>query len=144
MLTLPLCAPLPPPYTSLYSLYNHIRTCAFYLDAAPVLSDLGLPFRAGLDDIISLVPLYGDIVSGILQLYQVFLCWLFGVPAQICGMMVSSVCVSLASWRVIWGAMGGSGHGAGGNGPPELPIRLRRCYPSPKHDLWRVMGGANP
>ncbi len=26
-------------------LYNHIRTVAYWLDAAPVLADLGLPFR---------------------------------------------------------------------------------------------------
>jgi hypothetical protein len=44
--------------------------------------------KAGLDDIISLVPLYGDIVSGILQLYQVWLCFVFGVPLQILGYMV--------------------------------------------------------
>jgi hypothetical protein len=72
------------------SLYNHIRSTAFYLDAAPVLSDLGLPFRAGLDDIISLVPLYGDLLSGVFQLYQVFLCWLFGVPAYLLSQMVSA------------------------------------------------------
>ncbi|CAD6569189.1 MAG: hypothetical protein TREMPRED_005090 [Tremellales sp. Tagirdzhanova-0007] len=68
-------------------LYNHIRTVAFWLDAAPLLSDLGLPFRAGLDDIISLVPLYGDIVAGVLQLYQVWLCFIFGVPLPILGYM---------------------------------------------------------
>ena len=69
-------------------LYNHIRTVAFYMDAAPLLTDLGLPFRAGLDDIISLVPLWGDIVSGILGLYQVWLSFLFGVPLNILGYMV--------------------------------------------------------
>lgn len=85
-------------------LYNHIRTVAFWLDAAPLLADLGLPFRvsalvyklsglinakkAGLDDIISLVPIYGDILSGILQLYQVWLCFIFGVPRTLLGYMV--------------------------------------------------------
>ncbi|WRT70067.1 uncharacterized protein IL334_007061 [Kwoniella shivajii] len=72
-------------------LYNHIRTIAFWLDAAPVLADLGLPFRAGLDDIISLVPIYGDLVSGILQLYQVWLSFIFGVPTNILGYMVLNV-----------------------------------------------------
>jgi hypothetical protein len=71
-------------------MYNHIRTAAFYMDAAPALSDLGLPFRAGLDDIVSLVPLYGDIVSGLLQLYTVFLCWLFGVPIAVLVQMAST------------------------------------------------------
>lgn len=46
------------------------------------------PKKAGLDDIISLVPIYGDIVSGILQLYQVWLCFIFGVPRTILGYMV--------------------------------------------------------
>lgn len=54
-----------------------------------MLADLGLPFRAGLDDIISLVPIYGDIVSGIMQLYQVWLAWIFGVPVDVCVRMVS-------------------------------------------------------
>ncbi|WWC72177.1 uncharacterized protein I206_106137 [Kwoniella pini CBS 10737] len=72
-------------------LYNHIRTIAFWLDAAPVLADLGLPFRAGLDDIISLVPIYGDLLSGILQLYQVWLSFIFGVPKEILGYMVLNV-----------------------------------------------------
>ncbi|WWC64769.1 uncharacterized protein I303_107381 [Kwoniella dejecticola CBS 10117] len=72
-------------------LYNHIRTIAFWLDAAPVLADLGLPFRAGLDDIISLVPIYGDLISGILQLYQVWLSFIFGVPKDILGYMILNV-----------------------------------------------------
>ncbi|WVW86337.1 hypothetical protein I302_108381 [Kwoniella bestiolae CBS 10118] len=72
-------------------LYNHIRTVAFWLDAAPVLADLGLPFRAGLDDIISLVPIYGDLLSGVLQLYQVWLCFIFGVPRSILGYMILNV-----------------------------------------------------
>ncbi|ORX39411.1 hypothetical protein BD324DRAFT_329992 [Kockovaella imperatae] len=72
-------------------LYNHIRTIAFWLDAAPLLSDLGLPFRAGLDDIISLVPIYGDIVSGFIQLYQVWLCFVFGVPRNVVIQMVFNV-----------------------------------------------------
>lgn len=45
--------------------------------------------QAGLDDIISLVPVYGDILSGILQLYQVWLSFVFGVPLNILGYMVS-------------------------------------------------------
>jgi len=64
---------------------------AFWLDASPLLSDLGLPFRAGLDDIISIIPLYGDIASAVLQLYQVWLSFVFGVPMQIIGWMVSGV-----------------------------------------------------
>jgi hypothetical protein len=43
-----------------------------------------------LDDIISLVPIYGDILSGVLQLYQVWLCFVFGVPLNILGYMVCS------------------------------------------------------
>ncbi|OXB35334.1 hypothetical protein J007_04960 [Cryptococcus neoformans] len=74
-------------------LYNHIRTVAFWLDAAPLLADLGLPFRAGLDDVISLVPIYGDIISGILQLYQVWLCFIFGVPRTILGYMLLNVLI---------------------------------------------------
>ncbi|WVQ84542.1 hypothetical protein IAT38_006696 [Cryptococcus sp. DSM 104549] len=76
-------------------MYNHIRTVAYWLDAAPVLADLGLPFRAGLDDIISLVPLYGDLISGLLQLYQVWLCFVFGVPKNILGYMFFNVIIDV-------------------------------------------------
>lgn len=62
-----------------------------------MLADLGLPFRAGLDDIISLVPFWGDIISGIMQLYQVWLAWLFGCPLDICGRMVSCCCAPVPS-----------------------------------------------
>ncbi|KLT42504.1 hypothetical protein CC85DRAFT_285413 [Cutaneotrichosporon oleaginosum] len=71
-------------------------TVAFYLDAAPMLSDLGLPFRAGLDDIISLVPIWGDIISGIMQLYQVWLAWIFGVPVEVCVRMIINVLLDTA------------------------------------------------
>lgn len=37
----------------------------------------------------SLVPIYGDLLSGILQLYQVFLSFLFGIDYAILGWMVS-------------------------------------------------------
>jgi hypothetical protein len=47
--------------------------------------------QAGLDDIISLVPIYGDILSGVLQLYQVWLCFVFGVPRNLLGMMILNV-----------------------------------------------------
>ncbi|KAL7424448.1 hypothetical protein Q5752_000131 [Cryptotrichosporon argae] len=73
------------------ALYNHIRTVAFYLDAAPLLSDLGLPFRAGLDDIVSLVPIYGDLLAGVFQLYQVWLCAVFGVPRDMLLSMLFNV-----------------------------------------------------
>ena len=84
-------------------LYNHIRTVAFWLDASPLLADLGLPFRAGIDDIISLVPLYGDIASGILQLYQVWLSFVFGVPLQIIGWMVRllRIATNQHSWQIL-------------------------------------------
>ena len=32
------------------SMYNHIRTVAYWLDASPLLADLGLPFRVSLTD----------------------------------------------------------------------------------------------
>lgn len=100
-------------------LYNHIRTVAFWLDAAPLLTDLGLPFKVclitahavgirrslqslaqvGIDDIVSLVPIYGDVIAGILQLYQVFLSFLFGIDYSILGWMVSCRVRSVA-WIV--------------------------------------------
>ena len=57
-----------------------------------------LPAQAGIDDIISLVPIYGDILSGILQLYQVWLCFIFGVPLNIIGFMVSFIAQFCVTW----------------------------------------------
>jgi hypothetical protein len=37
------------------------------------------------------VPIYGDILAGVLQLYQVWLAFIFGVPLNILGYMVSRV-----------------------------------------------------
>lgn len=76
-------------------------------DAAPVLADMGLPFRAGLDDIISLVPLYGDIAAGVLQLYQVWLAFVFGIPIAACVQMVGN------------GDKRNRGRGSGGRAPPS-------------------------
>ncbi|KAJ9103365.1 hypothetical protein QFC19_004464 [Naganishia cerealis] len=74
-------------------LYNHLRTVAFWLDAAPLLTDLGLPFKVGIDDLVSLIPLYGDLASAILQLYQVFLSFLFGIDYAILGWMLLTVLI---------------------------------------------------
>ncbi|KZO98918.1 hypothetical protein CALVIDRAFT_561847 [Calocera viscosa TUFC12733] len=76
-------------------LYNHIRTIAWYMDALPFLSQAGLPFRVGVDDIISLFPLWGDLAGSILALYQIFLSWLFGVPPITLGWMALNVLVDL-------------------------------------------------
>lgn len=78
-------------------MYNHVRTVAFYLDAIPIAADLNLPFnlKFGLDDLISLIPIWGDLVSGVLQLYQVFLCWVFGVPTYLLLRMVLNVVIDV-------------------------------------------------
>jgi hypothetical protein len=51
--------------------------------------------QVGIDDIVSLIPFYGDLASAVLQLYQVFLSFLFGIDYSILGWMVS-VCSSQA------------------------------------------------
>ncbi|KAJ9095603.1 hypothetical protein QFC21_005474 [Naganishia friedmannii] len=63
------------------------------MDANPLLTDLGLPFKVGIDDIVSLVPFYGDLVSAVLQLYQVFLSFLFGIDYSILGWMLLTVLI---------------------------------------------------
>ncbi|KAF8755412.1 hypothetical protein RHS01_05096 [Rhizoctonia solani] len=52
-------------------MYNHIRTVAWWLDALPFLTNAGLPFKVGVDDIISAFPVWGDIVGTVLSLYQI-------------------------------------------------------------------------
>lgn len=66
------------------------------MDASPLLSDLGLPFKAGLDDVIGLVPLYGDALAFVLGLYGVWLAFLFGVPLQALGWMLVNLVIDLA------------------------------------------------
>ncbi|CDZ98177.1 Protein of unknown function DUF4112 [Phaffia rhodozyma] len=73
------------------SLYNHFRTMAFFMDASPLLSDLGLPFTAGFDDIISLVPLYGDALAAILGLYGIYLAFLMGCGTNTMALMLVNV-----------------------------------------------------
>ncbi|KAG8907928.1 hypothetical protein FRB99_001436, partial [Tulasnella sp. 403] len=74
-------------------LYNHSRTIAWYLDAIPSLNQAGLPFRIGVDDIISAFPVYGDLMGFVLSLYQVFLAWLFGVPRLILARMMINIII---------------------------------------------------
>ncbi|KAG8713765.1 hypothetical protein FRC09_018353 [Ceratobasidium sp. 395] len=69
-------------------LYNHIRTVAWWLDALPFLTHAGLPFKVGVDDIISAFPIWGDFAGALLSVYQVFLSWMFGVPQSILIRMV--------------------------------------------------------
>ncbi|KAG8689572.1 hypothetical protein FRC08_010885, partial [Ceratobasidium sp. 394] len=76
-------------------LYNHIRTVAWWLDALPFLTHAGLPFKLGIDDIISAVPVWGDFAGAMLAVYQVFLCWIFGVPQPILIRMMINVVVDM-------------------------------------------------
>ncbi|CAE6495425.1 unnamed protein product [Rhizoctonia solani] len=76
-------------------LYNHIRTVAWWLDALPFLTNAGLPFKVGVDDIISALPVWGDLFSTVLSLYQVYLSWIFGVPMAILIRMIINVIIDL-------------------------------------------------
>ncbi|KAF8699898.1 hypothetical protein RHS03_06735, partial [Rhizoctonia solani] len=76
-------------------MYNHIRTVAWWLDALPFLTNAGLPFKVGVDDIISSFPVWGDIVGTVLSLYQVYLSWVFGVPMAILVRMIVNVVIDL-------------------------------------------------
>ncbi|KAG8956391.1 hypothetical protein FRC04_004472 [Tulasnella sp. 424] len=73
-------------------LYNHSRTVAWYMDALPFVSNT-LPFRVGIDDIISLIPVWGDAVGFFLSLYQIYLAWLFGVPSFLLGRMLTNTII---------------------------------------------------
>ncbi|QRV81874.1 hypothetical protein RhiJN_09889 [Ceratobasidium sp. AG-Ba] len=76
-------------------LYNHIRTVAWWLDALPFLSNAGLPFKVGVDDIISAFPVWGDFAGALLSVYQVYLSWIFGVPTPILVRMIINVVVDM-------------------------------------------------
>ncbi|KAB5589241.1 Transmembrane protein [Ceratobasidium theobromae] len=81
--------------TEAQKLYNHIRTVAWWLDALPFLTNAGLPFKVGVDDIISAFPVWGDFAGTILSMYQVYLCWVFAVPHSILIRMVVNVVIDM-------------------------------------------------
>lgn len=69
------------------AIYNSIRTYAFYLDALPIISDLGINLRIGLDDILA-VPVVGDLITGLISVYQIWLATLLGPPRMVIYRMV--------------------------------------------------------
>ena len=73
-------------------LYNHLRTVAFWLDSIPFLGR-NLPFNVGIDSIVGLVPLWGDVAGLILSLYQIFLISLFGIPLQLLFYLIINVVI---------------------------------------------------
>jgi len=75
------------------NLYNHIRTTAWYLDAISYLTHDVLPFRNGIDDAISSTPVYSDFIGLCLAFYQLFLCWLLGIPIALLARMIINVLI---------------------------------------------------
>lgn len=87
------------------TLYNHIRTIAFFLDAIsdsiPGLDQL--PFEIGFDAIIgAFLPVVGDWIGLVLGLYQVFLSWMFGIPWTTLGLMLLNVVLDAVIGIVPW------------------------------------------
>ena len=69
------------------------RTVARLLDSAiPV---PGTNYRVGLDSIIGLLPVSGDIVTGVIGLYVVAEAGLVGVPRNVLGRMVFNILVDV-------------------------------------------------
>ncbi|TIB37146.1 hypothetical protein E3P86_02292 [Wallemia ichthyophaga] len=69
------------------AIYNAIRTYAFYLDALPIISDLGINVRIGLDDLLA-IPILGDLITGLISIYQIWLASLLGPPRMVVYRMV--------------------------------------------------------
>lgn len=68
------------------SVYNHIRTLAWYADSLPL--PVRLPFDIGIDAIIGFIPYLGDALASLIGLYLIYLVALFGVPFRILGIML--------------------------------------------------------
>jgi hypothetical protein len=52
-------------------------------------------FQVGIDDLVSLIPVYGDLASGILEIYQVLLSILFGIDYTVALTMLATVVVDI-------------------------------------------------
>jgi hypothetical protein len=56
---------------------------------------ISLTLQVGIDDLVSLIPLYGDLLSGVAQLYQVLLSILFGIDYSVALSMLVTVVVDI-------------------------------------------------
>lgn len=77
------------------TLYNHMRTLAWYADSLPLLSSK-LPFNIGLDAVVGLIPGVGDLFGAIVGIYLVYIALLFGTPWRILGIMLALVALDTA------------------------------------------------
>lgn len=83
------------------AIYNTIRTYAFYLDALPIINDLGINVRIGLDDILA-VPVMGDIITGMISIFQIYLATLLGPPKMVIYKMWLNVVFDILIGLVPW------------------------------------------
>ncbi|KZV88943.1 hypothetical protein EXIGLDRAFT_838864 [Exidia glandulosa HHB12029] len=88
-------------------LYDHIRTCAFYLDAFTALmpSLRESPVHVGLEPLIAAsVPIIGPFIGAVMALYIVLLCTFFGVSLDLIGRMLVNIVIDMfAGWIPVIG-----------------------------------------
>ena len=58
------------------------------MDALPLINDLGIPLRIGFDDMFA-VPIFGDLICGLISTYQIYLTSLLGPSKSTMIKMVS-------------------------------------------------------
>ncbi|KAF9972531.1 hypothetical protein BGZ73_004333 [Actinomortierella ambigua] len=78
-------------------MYGRIRKLALWLDNIP-----GLPVPIGLEAIVGLIPVFGDVIGTIAALYQVYLSFLFGIPTFLLLRLLLNVVIDLVVGVIPW------------------------------------------
>ncbi|KAG0275971.1 hypothetical protein BGZ96_003528 [Linnemannia gamsii] len=79
-------------------LYGRIRTIAYWLDSFATVGGLNV----GLEAIVGFIPVIGDFLGLFASLYQVFLCYLFGIPLHLMMRMLANVLIDFVVGLVPW------------------------------------------
>ncbi|KAG0057179.1 hypothetical protein BGZ83_001122 [Gryganskiella cystojenkinii] len=79
-------------------LYGRIRKIAYWLDSFANVGGL----HVGLEAIIGFIPVIGDLFGMIASTYQIFLCYLFGIPLHLMLRMLANVLIDFVVGLVPW------------------------------------------
>ncbi|KAF9122821.1 hypothetical protein BGX30_001761 [Mortierella sp. GBA39] len=80
------------------NLYGRIRTIAYWLDSFASLGGLSV----GLESIVGFIPVIGDFLGLFASLYQIYLCYILGIPINIMMRMMANVLVDFAVGLIPW------------------------------------------
>ncbi|KAI1316570.1 hypothetical protein EDD11_009835 [Mortierella claussenii] len=80
------------------ALYGRIRKIAYWLDSFATVGGLNV----GLEAIVGFIPVVGDFMGLFASLYQIYLSFLFGIPAHLMLRMLANVLIDFVIGLVPW------------------------------------------